>query len=95
MKLIKSALAVTVLSLLLIILPSKSTANPLCPEVSCMIYCEHGHEQDENGCDLCICKANPLCPEVSCMIYCEHGHEQDENGCDLCVCKGKRSRLYV
>ncbi|XP_033098303.1 antistasin-like [Anneissia japonica] len=21
-----------------------------------MIYCEHGHEQDENGCDLCICK---------------------------------------
>ncbi|XP_033104618.1 cysteine-rich motor neuron 1 protein-like isoform X7 [Anneissia japonica] len=61
--------------------------NPLCPEVMCMMYCEHGFEQDENGCDMCVCKANPLCPEVMCMMYCEHGFEQDENGCDMCVCK--------
>jgi hypothetical protein len=26
-----------------------------CSDVMCMMYCENGFEQDENGCDICIC----------------------------------------
>jgi hypothetical protein len=29
--------------------------HSVCPEVMCMIYCENGSIQDENGCDTCSC----------------------------------------
>ncbi|XP_033114355.1 uncharacterized protein LOC117114776 [Anneissia japonica] len=60
--------------------------NPLCPEVLCRIYCEHGHQQDENGCDLCVCKE---CDgEVDCNGDC--GGTATINRCQQCV--GGRTR---
>ena len=29
--------------------------EPECPEVMCMMYCENGYIQDDNGCDICRC----------------------------------------
>jgi len=29
-----------------------------CPEVMCALFCEDGYEQDENGCNMCRCKAS-------------------------------------
>lgn len=29
--------------------------EPECPEVMCMMYCENGYIQDDNGCDTCRC----------------------------------------
>jgi len=29
--------------------------EPVCPEVMCMMYCENGYIQDNNGCDTCRC----------------------------------------
>ena len=36
----------------------------ICSEVMCMMYCEYGHQKDENGCDICACNEvnNPECP---------------------------------
>merc|ERR1719354_1319514 len=46
--------------------------EPECPEVMCMMHCEFGYVQDENGCDMCECiEEPPMCPEVMCMMYCE------------------------
>jgi len=60
---------------------------PVCPEVMCMMHCEFGYVQDENGCDMCECiEEPPMCPEVMCMMYCESGYVQDEYGCDTCEC---------
>ena len=28
---------------------------PKCPEVMCMMHCDHGFVVDENGCDMCEC----------------------------------------
>ena len=63
--------------------------EPTCSPMMCLMYCEHGFEQDENGCDVCKCKAAPTCSPVMCAMYCEHGFEQDQNGCDICQCKPK------
>jgi hypothetical protein len=35
--------------------PTPIEYHPVCPEVMCMIYCENGSIQDENGCDTCSC----------------------------------------
>ena len=38
--------------------PTPPLPTPLphsCPEVMCMMYCENGMVQDENGCDTCQC----------------------------------------
>merc|ERR1719206_1245367 len=60
---------------------------PVCPEVMCMMHCEFGYVQDDNGCDMCECiEEPPMCPEVMCMMHCEFGYVQDENGCDMCEC---------
>ena len=59
----------------------------------CRMFCEHGFEKDEQGCDMCRCRTEdtpavrrPVCPEVMCMMFCEHGFEKDEHGCDMCRC---------
>jgi hypothetical protein len=57
--------------------------EPECPEVMCMLYCEHGFVKDENGCDTCSCVE---CDPVLCRMYCEYGWSKDENGCDICEC---------
>ena len=28
---------------------------PICPEVMCMMHCDHGFVVDENGCETCEC----------------------------------------
>jgi len=43
-----------------------------CPEVMCMMYCENGHQIDENGCQICDCnESNDDCPIIqpSCEGY--------------------------
>jgi hypothetical protein len=57
-----------------------------CSPVMCELYCEHGFQTDENGCQICKCKPAPCLP-VMCGLYCEFGYQKDENGCDLCKCK--------
>jgi hypothetical protein len=63
-------------------------ADSNCMPVMCELYCEHGFETDENGCEVCKCKKAPEpCLPIFCGLYCEFGYEKDENGCDLCKCK--------
>ncbi|XP_038060820.1 cysteine-rich motor neuron 1 protein-like isoform X2 [Patiria miniata] len=61
----------------------------ICPDVMCMIFCTHGFQKDENGCNVCTCKTEPVtCPPILCQRFCEEGAFIDENGCDTCQCKG-------
>ncbi|XP_033095823.1 uncharacterized protein LOC117100282 [Anneissia japonica] len=62
--------------------------EPTCPPFSCLIFCEHGNQVDENGCKICACNPppEPTCPPFSCLIFCEHGNQVDENGCKICAC---------
>ena len=51
---------------------------PLCSEVMCMMYCENGHQIDENGCNLCACNepAPLINPDEMCPIPYEECHEE-------------------
>eukprot|EP00497_Spongosphaera_streptacantha_P000193 TRINITY_DN1122_c0_g1_i1.p1 TRINITY_DN1122_c0_g1~~TRINITY_DN1122_c0_g1_i1.p1 ORF type:complete len:92 (-),score=26.79 TRINITY_DN1122_c0_g1_i1:27-302(-) len=31
----------------------------MCPKAMCLMFCEHGFKQDENGCDMCQCEEVP------------------------------------
>ena len=35
-----------------------SAPTPECPPV-CLMFCEHGNQKDENGCDICACNDAP------------------------------------
>jgi hypothetical protein len=37
-----------------------SPIKKACPQAMCMMHCEHGRVQDENGCDLCKCAPAPF-----------------------------------
>ena len=78
-----------------------SSPSPLCPEVMCMMYCEHGFATGGDGCPQCVCTAPPpagappqpppsplptSCPEIMCRMACEYGYKTGDNGCQLCVC---------
>nr|AOY33895.1 antistasin/WAP-like serine protease inhibitor [Stichopus monotuberculatus]AOY33896.1 antistasin/WAP-like serine protease inhibitor [Stichopus monotuberculatus] len=54
----------------------------------CAMFCEHGFEQDDNGCDTCFCKPAP-CPPVMCNMYCPYGFQKNDQGCDICFCNEK------
>ncbi|XP_022109246.1 prestalk protein-like [Acanthaster planci] len=61
----------------------------VCAEVLCMMFCAHGFQKDDDGCDVCSCNIEPVtCPPVLCQRFCEDGAVVDENGCDTCQCKG-------
>ena len=34
--------------------------GPKCPEIMCMMYCENGMIQDDNGCNTCQCNDSPI-----------------------------------
>ncbi len=34
---------------------ARCVSRASCPEVMCMMFCEHGFKTDENGCDICAC----------------------------------------
>lgn len=78
----------------------------VCPEVMCAMYCEHGFQKNEDGCDICKCreqdqvKCNNTLPE--CSTECPHGylHRKDSQGCPTCECRqpdrcpGPKCRMY-
>jgi eight-cysteine-cluster-containing protein len=35
-----------------------------CGDVMCALYCEHGFQKDDNGCDMCACANPPVCYSV-------------------------------
>ncbi len=43
--------------------------EPECGEVLCALWCEHGFETDENGCEICSCAEGPELPEpTECVV---------------------------
>ncbi len=38
---------------------------PICPEILCTLFCEHGFKKDANGCDICDC----VVIEDPCKVY--------------------------
>ncbi|XP_038046743.1 multiple epidermal growth factor-like domains protein 6 [Patiria miniata] len=60
-----------------------------CRPVLCRMYCRFGWDRDENGCEICKCKAPPSdCKPLLCRLGCRNGYQTDENGCDICKCRG-------
>ncbi|XP_038049719.1 uncharacterized protein LOC119723228 [Patiria miniata] len=57
---------------------------PACKPVLCDMYCGNGFDTDENGCEICACKA---CKPLTCRMACKNGFKKDENGCDICECE--------
>ena len=51
-----------------------------CPEAICDMYCEHGFQQDGNGCDICQCN---ICPQKKCQLLCAHGFKKGSDGCQV------------
>lgn len=49
-----------------------------CGEVMCTLYCEHGFETDEDGCQVCSCKDAPAVDPKSCAGSCG---EKAPGGC--------------
>ncbi|XP_030837519.1 prestalk protein isoform X2 [Strongylocentrotus purpuratus] len=66
-------------------------ATDLCPLMMCLMWCEHGNQKDQNGCDTCECNQHPVpsCPDVLCALYCPYGNQLDEGGCPMCACNEK------
>ncbi|PIK46710.1 putative neurogenic locus notch-like protein 1-like [Apostichopus japonicus] len=64
----------------------------ICPEVMCMMFCEHGYEVDEEGCNTCVCKEPVDCPDMYCLIACEHALKLHEHGCKTCFCLEQPSK---
>ncbi|XP_021377889.1 BPTI/Kunitz domain-containing protein 4-like [Mizuhopecten yessoensis] len=74
-----------------------SLDRALCGPI-CMMYCQYGNVEDDDGCPICQCKPNPDslvvreiqpqqgCPAVMCMIYCPNGHLLGSDGCPQCAC---------
>lgn len=58
--------------------PAPSPA-PLCSGIMCMMYCEHGHELDDNGCPMCQCRTVASPPPVPPPALVT----ASENTCDL------------
>ena len=70
-------------------IPDPIVHHSVCPEVMCMMYCENGFNQDENGCDICICSESTdleqcdipyndcdniyACPKVTEITQCSNG----------------------
>eukprot|EP00795_Rhopilema_esculentum_P002551 gene2551-747_t len=57
---------------------------PVCPLAMCAMYCEHGFERDDKGCNICKCRK---CPLGMCRMYCKNGFQKNEFGCEICECK--------
>ena len=54
--------------------------KPACDDIMCTMFCEHGFQHDENGCEICQCNN---CPQMQCMMFCEHGFKKDSDGCEV------------
>ena len=51
-------------------LPPAPVAETPCPDVMCMMYCENGFQQDQNGCNMCSC-LSPIAmtpPEINGLL---------------------------
>ena len=42
--------------------------DPFCSEVMCMMYCENGFQQDQNGCNVCSCLDPMTPPEINGLL---------------------------
>ena len=56
--------------------------QPECADNMCEMYCEHGFQQDENGCDMCQCNE---CSLKQCRMLCAHGFKKGPDGCQVSI----------
>ncbi|KAI8786846.1 hypothetical protein BgiBS90_011984 [Biomphalaria glabrata] len=67
---------------------AESDPKPTCSPIMCLINCPNGFETNENGCNICHCKAaKKECSPVRCKKLCVNGFAKDKNGCEICRCK--------
>ncbi|XP_071788249.1 uncharacterized protein [Asterias amurensis] len=62
------------------------TCVKACEPVRCRMFCEHGFDTDNDGCEICKCKVPPGCDEITCRINCPYGLQRDDQGCEICRC---------
>jgi len=67
----------------------------------CRMACRNGFKTDDNGCEICECKArnepngnagnkpNEKCSNIRCRMACKNGFKKDDNGCEICECKAE------
>ena len=54
--------------------------KPVCDDFMCAMFCEHGFQRDENGCEICQCNK---CPQMQCMMLCNQGFKKGPDGCEV------------
>lgn len=67
-------------------LRSPRSSDQQCPP-TCLMACQYGHKQDEQGCDICECYTKEEACGPQCHMSCPTGFVTDARGCELCECK--------